>query len=344
MRKFFLNRNLSFLGVIAICLCLISGASLAGENTDKERAEKHFKAGVSLLATDNFLVAAQEFESSVKLHATKSGFFNLAICYYELRRYTDASAAIERLKSVFGNDLDEQWKTEIAAFEEKMKASVVPIQFRTNIEKADIKVDGKKINNSTKNEPQLLAPGDHAITITSEDYEQISETIRIDSQQTETVYHFLLVNPSEKRRKEQETIIQETTHPVHFENQSAKKKNSRNNGLKIGAAVTLGIGGITGLTAIATGVVHLVGVSRIKDSDSCKGNTCSDFELKSELNKMKKLGVATNVLISVSAVSLVTGTILAIVNGNSKKHRNRRVSIDPVIGHNGNGFALSGSF
>lgn len=344
MRVFPVNRHVAFIGMTALAFCLISGTANAGEESEKDRAEKHFKAGISLLATYNFLVAAQEFESSVSLRPTKSGFFNLAICYFELRRYDDAAAAVERLKKEFQTDLNEQWINEIAAFEAKLKASVVPVEFTSNIAGATISVNGKALADSSKNKSLLLAPGDHEVKIVSEDYEHISEMINIKAGQGKMVYHFLVVNPSDNKQKKQEAAVQNTTYPVHFENESGKKKNNRRKGLSIGAAVALSIGGITGLTAIATGVVHLVNVSRISDSESCHGNTCTDLTLESELDKMKKLGVATNVLISVSAVTLLTGTILAVVNGNTKKRSNKRVSLDPTGWKDGGGLTLSGTF
>jgi hypothetical protein len=344
-----MNQKTVYIWMATVCFCLESGSAGAGEDAAKDRAQKYFNAGLSLMETENFVVAAQEFESSVKLHPTKSGYFNLAACYFELHRYNDAVTTIDRLKREFGEDLNDQWKGEIAAFEEKLKNSIVPVEFKTNVDGVTITVDGKKIEDGTQNTPLLIDPGEHKVMISAENFDTISETISIKAGQGKTVFNFVMVDSksSEKKNKgngkQQETVVQNTTYPVHFENEEKKDKGKRRP--RIGTAVAFSIGGATGLAAVTTGVIHLVGVSNIRDSDSCSYDVCEyDSGTESQLNKMKKLGVATNVLISVAAVAVVTGTILAFVEGKPREVDKKKASIDPLIWNNGGGLVLSGSF
>lgn len=322
-------------------LCLMFSTIAAGKDTDKERARKHFKAGMSLLATENYKVAAEEFESSTRLYPTKNGYFNLAACYFELRRFNEAVATIERLKKTFAEELDETWQNEIAGFEEKLKGAIVPVEFRTNIENVTIKLDGGLVPGATTRDvPFYIDPGDHVVTLSAEGYETINESIHINAGQGRTVLQFVMVRLSEEGvgGEEEELLEQDTTHPVQFKNQNDDGPRKRR---RIGTAIAFGIGGAAGLAAIATGVIHLVGVSKIRDE--CGGDYCEDQDLKSSVDKMKKLGVATNVLISVSAVGIVTGTILAFVEGRSKKET-QRVSVGPSVWGDGGGVLLSGKF
>ena len=325
-----------------VCLT-ISTAVLAKDADNKELSRKHFKAGMSLLDIENYKVAAEEFETSIKLYPTKNGYFNLAVCYSELKRVNDALATIERLKKEFGDSLDETWQNEISTFEEKLKSAIVPVEFRTNIDKVTIKLDGKAIHTGTqRGAAHYLDPGEHTVTLSAEGYETITESIRINPGQGRTVLQFVMVRLSEEavdNDGKDEAIEQNTTHPVHFKNDGAggKKKKKR----RIGTAIAFSIGGVAGLAAITTGVIHLIGVSQIRDI--CDGDYCEDMDMKGSVNKMLKLGVATNVLISVSAVGIVAGTILAFVEGRSSKDE-RRVSVGPSLWGDGGGLVLSGKF
>ena len=344
-------RNTLFIRVFVLAIGLIMGASAIGAESKQSRAQKHFKAGLSLLATENFVVAAQEFESSVKLHPTKSGYFNLALCYFELHRYNECSDIIKRLKYEFRDDLSDEWQEEISAFEEKLKKAIVPVDFKTNVEGATITLDGETVNTEKSKKSFLIDPGEHQVTIAAEDFTSVTETINIEAGQGRTVFHFLALNCTGGGRTPSGVVnagaqgepdpVQHTSHPVHFKNDGkASKKGKRKP--RIGMAVSLGIGAVTGLAAVTTGVIHLVGVSTIRDK--CEGDRCEEDDwTENSLKSMKNLGVATNVLISVSAVAFVTGTILAFVEGRPKEKKSQ-VAVAPAIWKDGGGIGFSTRF
>lgn len=313
------------------------------QNADKDRAQKHFKAGLLLLETDNYKVAADEFESSVALYPTKNGYYNLATCYFALTRYNDAKTAIERLKRTFENKLDSEWKDEIAQFEEKLSDVIVPVGFSINVEKAKIELNERDVTKDAKDGNLTLDPGEHTVTISAPDFETITETIKIRSGQGRTVFNFVMVNAgataAKKKSDEVETLEQHTTHPVHFRNENGDE-GQRDRKPRIGTAIAFSIGGLAGLGAITTGVIHMSGVGGIRNE--CDNNDVCDPSMEKSVIKMKKVGVATNVLITVAAVGFVAGTILAFVEGGPKKEK--RAAVAPVIWQDGGGLALSGKF
>ena len=261
-----MHRTSFVTGLTLFVLCLTVSAIAVGKDTDKERALKHFKAGMSLLATDNYKVAAQEFESSVKLYPTKNGYFNLAVCYFELSRFNDARTIIERLKKEFEDELDARWHNEIAAFEKKLKEAIVPVEFRTNIENVTIKLDGQQVRGAaTKGATHYVDPGDHTITLTADGYETINESVTINPGQGRTVLQFVMVRLTEEKVDDQtepeEVLEQDTTHPVYFKGEKGDGPKRKK---RIGTIIAFSIGAATGLAAITTGVVHLVGVSDIQ--------------------------------------------------------------------------------
>lgn len=321
-------------------LCVISSSIYAGEN-DKDLAQKHFQAGLLLLETDNYKVAAREFEASVRLHPTKNGYFNLATCYFVLHRYNDTLNIMKRLKTEFRNQFDEKWENEIAEFEKQLKAAIIPFEFKTNIPAIRIELDGKDISNTPAGTVRYIDPGRHVVKLTKKGFNSVKEVIYVEPGQGRTVFQAMMFKPTPQKTKEEEVEVleQDTTHPVYFKKD---KRDEPKRKPRVWTAVFFSIGGAAGAAAIVTGVIHLSGVSSIRDE--CAGSRCiEDSEREDKLDTMKRLGVATNVLISVAAVGLVVGTILAFVEGKSDE-REQRIAISPSVFGSGGGLFVSGKF
>lgn len=334
----------SFQGLLFLFFFLGLVHIVSAQKADKERAQKHFKAGLLLLETDNFKVAKDEFESSVALYPTKTGYYNLATCYFALKQYNNAKNAIERLKSAFSDKLDSEWKKELARFEEKLNNAIVPVGFSVNVANAKIELDDRDVTKEATDGSLFLDPGDHTVTISAPKFETITETIKIQSGQGRTVFNFVMVDASqledEKEKEAEEALRQQTTHPVHFKNEDQGRKR-KNRKPRIGTAIAFSIGGLAGLAAITTGVIHMSGVGGIRDE--CDSNDVCDPSMRSSVKKMKRVGIATNVLIGVAAVGFVAGTVLAFVEGGSDK-KDKRASVSPAIWSDGGGLAIAGQF
>jgi len=339
-----MNRNyVHICWVVLGVLLTFSTISRAGADEDKDSARAHFKTGLSLLNTGKYDAAAAEFEASTKLYPTKNGYFNLAVCYFELKRMNDAMVTLYELKKAFSSELDETWKNEISALEKKLINAVVPVEIRTNIANVTVKLDGKVVDDANSaGGTQYIDPGEHLVTLSAEGYETINETLSLKSGQGRTVLQFVMVKlakrPSEKDAENAEALEQNTTHPVHFKNDGERGRPKKKR--MIGTAIAFGIGGAAGAAAITTGVIHLANISEVHDI--CGGNYCEDTSLKGSVDKILRLGVATNVLISVAAVGIVAGTVLALIEGKSK--RERRISVGPAIQGDGGGLVISGQF
>ncbi len=325
---------------IVVCIVLLSAVKPASAR-DKERALKHFKAGNLLVETDNYAVAAKEFESSVDLYPTKNGYFNLANCYLVMHRYKDALAAINKLKEHFRKKLDGHWLEEIETFEKKFKKTVAKLEIHVNIDGVQVQIDNETVGESPLGEQLLLKGGDHEITVFRKGYETVTQKVSLKAEET-TLLHLFLERKSEasgslEEEGSEQKPEQKTTHPVLFDNDESTGSKRKP---RVWTAISLSVGGAAGISAIITGVVHLARVSDLRDK--CDEKLCNP-EYKSDLDDIKRLGTATNVLIGVSAFGLVLGTILAFVEKGDDES-DEGIAFSSHVLPEGLGLSMSGKF
>lgn len=293
---------------------------------DKALAKQSFSAGLELLKKANFQGAAKEFERSISIYPTKSGLFNLANCYFETSRYIEAMGAIGQLKEKFGSDLDDDWLSDISVFEQKIDEFVLKLSLEVNIDGAEVVIDGGTATVTPINTPIVLGVGEHEISVSRKGYE--SEIVNIGADMAGEQHLNLTLS---KVTEQEETLS--TAEPIDEGEEVPFGERKR-----VWTWVAYGIGGATGIAAIVTGTKA---ISLNRDlRDNCDNNVCpSDQE--SNVDTAHSLGVATGVLIGVTAVSVVAGTILLFVEGKKKKDR---VAVLPQWGPDGAGVTFATSF
>ncbi|MCU0662885.1 MAG: PEGA domain-containing protein [Myxococcota bacterium] len=150
---------------LSLCLFLCGGlAAATAAAGDKAVAEKHFKAGVSLLKTEDYEAAALSFEASIEELPTKMGLFNLANCYKALRRYGDSLSTLERLRTSFGAQFDAELETAVSGLENEIRNLVGTLEIAVDPQGAEVLVNGKSMGSSPLTQPLVLAPGNYEVS------------------------------------------------------------------------------------------------------------------------------------------------------------------------------------
>lgn len=317
---------------ISICMCLIMASTLtqAGPSEAKTQlARKHFKDGIALLEEDEYEEASTEFEKSVKMYPTKNGLFNLANCYLALHRYVEAIEVIARLKNNFSEELDDAWQEEILTFEQKMDRVISKVELEVNVDGALVVLNDEEIGTTPLSEPLFLEAGDHELKLTKEQYEESVEKFSLKDGEDQVVRITMAVIAEESDLEPEPEEPEVTIVP-------GKKKTHR-----LWTWVAWGIGGATGIAAIITGSKSLSMTNQL--NDLCPATGECNIAYEDDRDTAANLGTATNVLIGVTAVAAVAGTILFFVEGKQIKE-SQRVSVVPAFSPQGAGLFLSKTF
>jgi tetratricopeptide (TPR) repeat protein len=298
---------------------------------EKTRAKKHFQAGIALLEVKNFGGAAREFEASVAIYPGKNSYFNLALCYLILERYEDAIETIEKLKKSFGDELKGGWAREIAAFEKKLKSTIVKLEIGVNVDGATVELDGSEIGKTPLGKPLIIRRGKHEVAVRHVGYEPQKKELDLTEEKEKRLLITLVEIPQEEIEEPVEPAPVEEEPEVVEENPKPKRP---------WTWISFGLGGATGIAAIVTGSVQLSMTADLKEQ--CSDQGC-DSSLEDEKNKAYNLGIATDVLIAVAATGIALGTILYFVEG-KKRSDGSEIAITPSMNPNGAGLVFTHTF
>lgn len=321
--------------IICITGICLAGSSAYANQRDKKMAEKHFKAGLSLLDTDNYEAAATEFEASVELHPTKNGLFNLANCYFALRRYRDARETITKLKTVFNKKLSDDWLGEISSFEQKLKDTIVTLEVHVDVAGATINLDGATYNENPLK--KMLDPGEHEVTASAKGYETSSQKVNLKPGTGKTT---IFLNLKHKASVSRPKTAPRQSDNVLFLNEEEKDKGPKR---RVWTWVFYGLGAGTGIGAIVTGSLQLSKKSQIEEL--CPNSLCPDDAATAEVSTLqsqsKRLSTTTYVLLGATAGFAILGTIFLFVEGDDSDDD---VAFIPHISNEGLGATLQWKF
>lgn len=324
-----------FSSVVLFLGALCAGRTGRADDEQKERAKKHFQAGLLLLETESYDSAAKEFESSVALYPTKNGYFNLANCYFALQRYQETLETINKLKVEFFQELDKGWQKEIAKLEDKLQKNAVKIAIRVNVDGATIQLDGKSVGESPIDEPLLVAPGEHRIQAFANLYQDETRTLILEPGAEEArEVSFTLTRAIDAESRAVASADNKLAQDDALPRKGAQKK-------RIWTWVAYGLGAGAGIAAIITGGVNVRNTNWLEER--CPDSMC-EASYGDKVESTQNLGTATNVLIAASATGLMLGTILFFAEGAEDEDDFKMVRVAPVASPACLGAAVSGRF
>lgn len=126
-------------------VCLTAGTAHAD---NRQEAEKHFRAGVSLQKVEDFEAAIAAFESSLRLYPTQSALFNLANCLRATHRYGEALKALEQLDRDYGDQLDVEMRSAVDRQLEELRNLSASLVVQVEQSGAEIWIDGNLVGRS----------------------------------------------------------------------------------------------------------------------------------------------------------------------------------------------------
>ncbi|MCU0665470.1 MAG: tetratricopeptide repeat protein [Myxococcota bacterium] len=324
---------------------IIVGCVTSAAAEDKVLGEKHFKAGVSLLKSEDYEGAATALEASIEEYPTKSGLFNLANAYKLLKRYNDALSALERLNRDFGNQLDKELKRTAHGLAQEIRDLVGKLTVTVAPAGAEVFVNGKPVGTAPLAKPLLLAPGHYEITARLNGFDFQADKLRLlsgdDLVATLTgkpvAAALELPQPSRLEPQTAETSLQETASEVSPEPERRKVTPW----FWVGLGATVAVGALTGVFWGLSGApadkanAHLAAFNELtlpEQAGSIGKQIVADWQVDAdEYTKLRNLG--TGFAIGTGVLAVATAVILIVDRKKSKSEQPApRVALAPGVG------------
>lgn len=300
---------------IALCTLLVSTSAWA---SDKEEAERHFRAGVSLQKVEDFDSAILQFETSIRLHPTKSALFNLANCLRAVHRYPEAHAALRRLVDEYDSELDPEMSLAAKSQLEELANLTATLWVDVDRPGAEIRVDGLTVATSPMAAPVVLGLGVHGVEVALDGYSSQRLEVSLTSRQRASRSVTLVpLAPNATPAAATPTARAVTPTPPR-----AESGRDETTGLYPWSWVVTGAGAAAVLAGAATGIGALALDSSL--SSTCFDGVCpSDRE--SDVQRLHTLTTTTNVLLGVGAAVTAAGVVMLVLDSSSS-------SSSPAVG------------
>jgi hypothetical protein len=304
---------LRFRSIATIAACLLLAVTTAHAD-EKEEAQRHFQAGVSLQKVEDFESAIAAFESSLRLYPTKSALFNLANCLRAVHRYAEALDALERLKRDYSAELEDPMRTAVDRQLEELRNLTASLVVRVDQQGAQVSVDGKIVGSAPLSEPLRLSPGAHDIEVTLKGFAPEKLTVSLVSRQQitkEVKLKKLSPPPAPPRAKPQ------PPHPSPTEPTPVTAPNER------GTTALVSVGWITTGTGAALLAGAAVTGSWALSLDAELARACSDGHCPesrgSDIDRLDTLAGLTNVTLGAGLVLTAAGVTMLVLDGGSRR-------------------------
>ncbi len=290
--------------VLIPCLFLAVTDTYAG---DKEDAERHFKAGVSLQKVEDFEAAIAAFESSLRLHPSKGALFNLANCLRATHRYGEALETLQRLDREYGEVLDDPMRAAVDRQLQELRNLSASLVVQVDRAGAEVRVDGKLIGLTPLTEELQLSPGGHDIEVRLEGFEPAKVQVELVS-----------------REKTTKKIALKKIAPPPPPPPSKPKPSAEPAPKPRPLPPDEGTGPLTaaGWTASAAGVAALAGgavtgiwaLSLDSDlADDCMDGNCP-ADKSADIDRLETLTTTTNVLLGLGVTITAAGIVMLLLD------------------------------
>jgi len=304
----------AFFFIIALAAAFMAGGTvLADENEDK--AKEHFLKGKALVEEGACDKAILELKASYDLSPMPLALYNIALCYDELHQYASAVKYLKRYL-VADKDADNNTKDAVAARIAELTKFLGTLDLVVEPAGAEITIDGEYVGKAPVG-AVLLETGKHDIEVKVGDAPAIRSQVELVSGEAKVI----TIDATVGKVKAKET------------NKDPEEALAKGKKKKIGPAPFYALVGITGamaLTAVFTGAFALEKKGEVEDSSAEADGW------KSTRTEGRRLAVATDVLIGLSAAGAVTALALAFFT-DFKKGRNKEkktsLVLSPTVGN-----------
>ena len=160
---------LIFLFITTFHISLLKGEDVQNQNEkideNTTKAKLHFEKGISYYEKKNWDLALEEFTKAFSLKPHWKIRYNIGLCYKQLGLWTQSMTQLTLMLEEGGDEIPLKQAEKVMKVISEMQEKVGFLTLEGNIEKAQVKVDGKLIEEFTKEKGIFLNPGEHRITI-----------------------------------------------------------------------------------------------------------------------------------------------------------------------------------
>jgi len=291
--------------VLAVAIALSTPMAWAG---DKEEAERHFEAGVSLQKVEDFEAAVTAFEASLRLYPTKSALFNLANCLRATHRYAEALEALERLKRDYGNELDERMRVAVEAQLAELVNLTAELMVEVDQVGATVRVDDRVVGHTPLSQPVRLSPGPHVVEVTLSGFEPARASVELVSREKLT-HELTLEAVPPPETAEPAPVPAAAPPPATQPLPPAAPRDTGPSTLGTAGWVTTGVGAAVLAGGAATGIWALA-LDRELD-EACTSGHCPTRR-ESDIDRLDTLAITTNVLLGVGLAATAAGITMLV--------------------------------
>lgn len=148
-----------------------ASAQSAGDRPDSSEAQahEHFSLGVKLYADGDFGPALAQFQRAYTLKPHVKVLYNIAQCYFELRDYVQARAALERYLAEDGAPaLDVERRARLEADLADLGRRVAQLDVVSNVPGAVVYVDGRRVGTTPLSSAIEVSEGSRSLSVESQ--------------------------------------------------------------------------------------------------------------------------------------------------------------------------------
>ena len=300
---------------LAIMVLSCCWSNVARADARAEAKEK-FHAGVALQQVEDYDAAVVAFEASLRLYPTKSALFNLANCLQAVHRYPEALAAVERLQSEYGDELDEDMRSAAELQRVELESLTAWLLVVVDHDGAQVLVDGQVRGTSPLADPIRLAVGDHTVEVVLDGFEPESATINLGSRERRT--EELVLRRSVPPPAQPPAAVQPPqVAPAIDDGPAPRRANAA-------GWATVGVGATLLATGAVTGVWALVLDGEL--ANACTGARCPT-DRERDVQRLESLATTTDVLLGAGLVATGVGVFIGL---RGRREPRAAVWLEPV--------------
>lgn len=303
------------------------GAShLAVAQQEDDEAKKRFLQGVALFQDEHYEGALVEFQASYDANPKWGLHYNLGLTLQALHRYVEAAEQFELYLEKGGDEIEPDRRVEVEEILDDLQSVIGKLDVNCDVEGADVYLDGEKVATTPLDAPIRTDVGEYQVVVEKPGFVEFTVKVSVPGNASVTVdVQMTEVTPEEEPVPEEPAPEEPAPEP-----QSRK--------LGKGPFVAmLVLTAAAGLSAVATGTVTLIRNKKFYDTAFEDTQRWSDLR-----DSGKKLALATDVLLGVTAAAAVTTVVLAIFTDFAKKEKpSEAVTLAPILGGGTVGLMLS---
>lgn len=293
---------------------------------DVESGRSHFDRGVDYVQDGDLTAALIEFKRAYVAAPNYRVLYNLGQVSNELRDYTEAQRYLQRYLADGAGEIEPARKLEVEAMLAKLSGRIATLVLSTNVEGAEVFVDGVSVGKMPLSEPVRVSTGTRQVSAVANGMQRVTQIVEPAGGEAIVV------------RLELTPLAQDEL-PVEERNAPPASVKSDGPGL----VLWLGIG--TGALAVGTGVMAYLASRDASDYHNALGRKTSARELDDLDQRASTKALVADILLGTTVAAAAVTLVVALQGGAKKESApGRAVRQAPQLAVGPGALQLSGQF